>query len=198
MSKICWPSAGWTSPMKAVRRWVLRFGPLFAKELRRRRHRPTSHWHLDEMAVLIAGRRFWLWRRRRRGSRSAGATATRRDCSGETDAQAAQKHGLAPDVPVTDKLRSYAEAKSELRLTARHEQGRGRSNRAENSHLPVRRRERKDAAVQIGRISATDPIRPCCSPERVQRPTPSRFPQRAPRSQRRSVSALASGDCGLK
>ena len=26
-------------------------GPLFAKELRRRRHRPTSHWHLDKMAV---------------------------------------------------------------------------------------------------------------------------------------------------
>jgi hypothetical protein len=56
----------------------------------------------------------------------------------------------------------------------------------------------KDAAVQIARISETDPIRPCCSPERVQRATPSRFPQRAPRSQRRSVSALASGDCGLE
>ena len=47
---------------ETVRRWVLKFGPLFAKELRRRRHRPTSHWHLDEMAVLIAGWRFWLWR----------------------------------------------------------------------------------------------------------------------------------------
>jgi transposase-like protein len=34
---------------------VLKFGPLFAKELRRRRHRPTAHWHLDEMAVLIGG-----------------------------------------------------------------------------------------------------------------------------------------------
>src|SRR5260370_18297000 len=47
---------------ETVRRWVLKFGPLFAKVLRRRRHRPTSHWHLDEMAVLIAGRRFWLRR----------------------------------------------------------------------------------------------------------------------------------------
>jgi transposase-like protein len=70
---------------ETVRRWVLKFGPLFAKELRRRRHRPTSHWHLDEMAssdrrqailALASGRR------RRRGSRSAGATATRQDCSG--------------------------------------------------------------------------------------------------------------------
>src|SRR5271166_4906410 len=47
---------------ETVRRWVLKFGPLFARELRSRRPRPTSQWHLDEMAVMIAGRRFWLWR----------------------------------------------------------------------------------------------------------------------------------------
>ena len=47
---------------ETVRRWVLKFGPLFARELRRRRPRPTSRWHLDEMAVMIAGRQFWLWR----------------------------------------------------------------------------------------------------------------------------------------
>jgi DDE domain len=47
---------------ETVRRWVLKFGPLFARELRRRRPRPTTRWHLDEMAVMIAGRRFWLWR----------------------------------------------------------------------------------------------------------------------------------------
>ena len=45
-----------------MRRWVLKFGPLFARELRRRRPRLTARWHLDEMAVTIAGRRFWLWR----------------------------------------------------------------------------------------------------------------------------------------
>ena len=47
---------------ETVRRWVLKFGLLFARELRRRRPRPTPRWHLDEMAVLIAGRQFWLWR----------------------------------------------------------------------------------------------------------------------------------------
>ena len=47
---------------ETVRRWVLKFGPLFARELRRRRLRPSSRWHLDEMAVVIAGRQFWLWR----------------------------------------------------------------------------------------------------------------------------------------
>src|ERR1700682_4962518 len=47
---------------ETVRRWVLKFGPLFARELRRRRPRPTARWHLDEMAVTIAGGKFWLWR----------------------------------------------------------------------------------------------------------------------------------------
>jgi hypothetical protein len=54
-----------------------------------------------------------------------------------------KKQGFAPDVLVTDKLRSYGAAKSEMGLCARHEQGLRRNNRAENSHLPVRRRERK-------------------------------------------------------
>jgi transposase-like protein len=44
---------------------------------------------------------------------------------------------------VTDKLRSYASAFRRLRLTGQHEQGLRKNNRAENSHQPVRRRERK-------------------------------------------------------
>ena len=47
---------------ETVRRWVAKFGPLFARELRKRRHRPTGRWHLDEMVVKIAGKRHWLWR----------------------------------------------------------------------------------------------------------------------------------------
>jgi transposase-like protein len=54
-----------------------------------------------------------------------------------------KKQGFAPEVLVTDKLRSYGAAKSEMRLSVRHEQGLRKNNRAENSHLPVRRRERK-------------------------------------------------------
>jgi transposase-like protein len=54
-----------------------------------------------------------------------------------------KRQGFAPDVLVTDRLRSYGAAKTELGLSARHEQGLRKNNRAENSHLPVRRRERK-------------------------------------------------------
>jgi transposase-like protein len=46
-------------------------------------------------------------------------------------------------VLVTDKLGSYASARRQLGLSARHEQGLRKNNRAENSHQPVRRRERK-------------------------------------------------------
>jgi putative transposase len=53
---------GLDMPYETVRRWVLKFGPLFAREPRRLRPRPTLQWHLDEMAVMIAGRQFWLWR----------------------------------------------------------------------------------------------------------------------------------------
>ena len=45
---------------ETVRRWVLKFGPVFAREPHRRRPRPTSRWHLDEMAVIIGGGQFWL------------------------------------------------------------------------------------------------------------------------------------------
>jgi transposase-like protein len=131
---------------ETVRRWVLKFGPLFARELRGRRPPPTARWHLDEMAVMIAGRRFWLWRAvddegevldllvQRRRNKAAAVKLLRK---------LIKKQGFAPDVLVTDKLGSYAAARSKLGLSARHEEGLRKNNRAENSHQPTRRRERK-------------------------------------------------------
>ena len=54
-----------------------------------------------------------------------------------------KKQGYAPTVLVTDKLRSYGAARAVIGMTARHDQGLRANNRAENSHQPVRRRERK-------------------------------------------------------
>jgi transposase-like protein len=54
-----------------------------------------------------------------------------------------RKQGFVPTVLVTDKLRSYGAARRDLGLSVRHEQGLRQNNRAENSHQPVRRRERK-------------------------------------------------------
>ena len=91
------------------------------------------------MAILIGGRQFWLWRavddegevldilvQRRRDARVAAKLMRK----------LLRKQGFAPKTLVTDKLRSYGAAKTQLGLSARHEQGLRKNNRAENSHLP--------------------------------------------------------------
>ena len=98
------------------------------------------------MVVRIAGERMYLWRavdhegevldmlvQRRRDTRAALRLMRK----------LLKKQGFAPKLLVTDRLRSYASAFRHLRLTCPHEQGRRKNNRAENSHQPVRRRERK-------------------------------------------------------
>jgi transposase-like protein len=54
-----------------------------------------------------------------------------------------KKQGCAPTRITTDKLRSYHLAIRILGLTAKHVDNKRVNNRAENSHQPVRRRERK-------------------------------------------------------
>ena len=131
---------------ETVRRWVTKFGPLLARELRARRARPTSRWHLDEMVVIIAGKRFWLWRAvDSEGEILDVLMQSRRNTAAAVRLmrKLLRKQRFAPEVLVTDKLRSYSAARQELDLKARHEQGLRKNNRAENSHQPVRRRERK-------------------------------------------------------
>jgi transposase-like protein len=131
---------------ETVRRWVAKFGPRFARELRRRRPRPTGRWHLDEMAVTIAGKRFWLWRAvDSEGEVLDLLVQSRRNTVAAVRLmrKLLRKQGFAPEVIVTDQLRSYGAAIGELGLSARHEQGLRQNNRAENSHQPTRRRERK-------------------------------------------------------
>src|SRR3954451_9409660 len=131
---------------ETVRSWVLKFGPLIARRLRRRRPRPSGQWHLDEMVVRIAGRQMYLWRavdhegeildmlvQRRRDKRAALRLMRK----------LLRKQGFAPELLVTDKLGSYGSAFRQLGLSCPHEQGLSKNNRAENSHQPVRRRERK-------------------------------------------------------
>ncbi len=57
--------------------------------------------------------------------------------------QLPEKPGFAPSRVVTDKLRSYPSAFRAMGLAAEHDRGLRANNRAENSHQPVRRRERK-------------------------------------------------------
>src|SRR5277367_5675521 len=54
-----------------------------------------------------------------------------------------RKYAVVPDRLVTDDLRSYRAATLDLGIDRRHERGRWKNNRAENSHQLTRRRERK-------------------------------------------------------
>jgi transposase-like protein len=53
---------GITVSYETVRRWVNHFGPMIAADLRRRRPKPYSTWHLDEVYLKISGRMVYLWR----------------------------------------------------------------------------------------------------------------------------------------
>src|ERR687889_458447 len=137
---------GGETSSETVRRWVLKFGPMFARNLRRLRPRPTGTWHLDEMVVSIQGRRMYLWRAvDSEGEVLDLLVQPRRDTAAALRLmrKLLKKQGFAPDQLVTDKLGSYGAARRELGLSCRHEQGLRRNNRAENSHQPGRRRERK-------------------------------------------------------
>ena len=131
---------------ETVRRWVNHFGPKIAADLRKRRPRPHTTWHLDEVYLKIDGRLAYLWR----AVDSEGEvldvlvqTKRNKHAALKLMRKLLKKYGFIPDKMVTDDLRSYGAAARELGISDRHERGRWRNNRAENSHQPTRRRERK-------------------------------------------------------
>jgi putative transposase len=134
---------------ETVRSWVLKFGPVIARRLRRRRPRPSDRWHLDEMVVRIAGKRMYLWRAvDHEGEVLDVLVQSRRDSRAALRLmrKLLRKQGFVPKLLVTDKLRP-------------HEQGLRKNNRAENSHQPVRQRERKMQQFKWAR-SAQRPGKP--------------------------------------
>ena len=131
---------------ETVRRWVNHFGPKIAADLRKRRPKPHTIWHLDEVYLKIDGRMVYLWRAvDAEGEVLDVLVQTRRNkrATLKLMRKLLKKYGFVPDKLVTDELRSYAAAASHLGIAKRHERGRWRNNRAENSHQPTRRRETK-------------------------------------------------------
>ena len=141
---------------ETVRFWWHRFGPSFASEIRKRRiegmRSSRWRWHLDEMLMKTNGERHYLWRAVDHEGEVLESFVTKtRDKKAALKflKKAMRKHGR-PEVIVTDRLRSYGAALKETGATDRQETGRWMNNRAENSHLPFRRRER--AILRFRRI----------------------------------------------
>jgi putative transposase len=128
-----------------VRQWGKKFGKAFSDQIRQRAPARGDKWHMDEVAISIAGEQHCLWRavdqngfvldvlvQRRKDSRAAQQLIRKLLTSDVTP----------PRVMITDKLRSYDAARAKIGLRVEHRQHKGLNNRAENSHLPTRRRER--------------------------------------------------------
>jgi putative transposase len=131
---------------ETIRRWVLKFGPAVARNLRLARPKPDDRWHLDEMVVLINGQRMYLWRAVDSEGEVLDILVQRgRDKTAAINQlrKLLKRNVPHPQVIVTDKLQSYGAALRELGFTGRHDQGLLANNRAENSHQPLQRRERK-------------------------------------------------------
>lgn len=134
---------------ETVRFWWTRFGPLFAAEVRRRRSegmRSVScwRWHLDEMFVKVRGETHYLWRAVDHEGEvlESYVTKTRDKAAALTFLRNALKRHGRPEKLVTDRLRTYGAALKALGRGDDREMGRWMNNRAENAHLPFRRRER--------------------------------------------------------
>ena len=130
---------------ETVRRWCLKFGSAIAGNLRSTRPTPSDHWHLDEMVIVIRGKRFWLWRAvDNEGEVLDFLVQSRRNTTAaEKLMRKLLKKQLMPTRLITDKLGSYGAAFRKLGLGIEHFTDKRANNRAENSHQPVRRRERK-------------------------------------------------------
>jgi putative transposase len=130
---------------ETVRCWGRKFGLHYVRRFRRKPASRNDIWHLDEVVISIAGEKHWLWRavdqdgyvldeivQSRRNTKAAKRLLTR----------LLQKQGMKPKRMVTDKLGSYGAAKKQVIPIVEHCSHKGLNNRAENSHVPLRNRER--------------------------------------------------------
>jgi len=126
---------------ETVRRRALKFGLDYARRLKRKKPSCRDIWHLDEVVIAIGGRKHWLWRAvDQDGYILDEIVQTRRNTKAMM--RLLGKQGCPPRRIITDKLGSYAAARRQIMPAIEHRSHKGLNNRAENSHLPLRRRER--------------------------------------------------------
>lgn len=131
---------------ETIRRWVEKFGATYAKRIKSRTEPPSPVWHLDEVYTKINGNMVYLWRvvddegtvldvvvQRLRNTKAATRLLRK----------LLRNQGIKPKRIVTDRLKSYGAALKLLGLKHLQDVGGRKNNRAECSHVPIRRRERK-------------------------------------------------------
>jgi putative transposase len=130
---------------ETIRRWAIKFGADYARRLKRKA--PSCHdtWYLDEVVITINGERRYLWPAvDQDGYVLDEIVQIHRDTKAARRllARLLRKQGRPPRRIITDKLGSYAAARRKVMPEVEHRSHKGLNNRAENSHVPVRKRER--------------------------------------------------------
>ena len=130
---------------QTIKDWNDKFGDMFAEEIRRRRAKPTQRWHIDEMHVKIRGKRCYLWRAVDDNGIILDVLVTERRNKEAAKLFFQQLLGSyeRPTRITTDRLRSYKSVVREETPKTKHLRGKWLNNRAENSHIPVREREKQ-------------------------------------------------------
>src|SRR3954466_4619780 len=113
---------------ETVRQWARKFGQAFANQIRRRLPGTGDKWHLDEVCLMIGGKKHWLWRAVDQDGFVLDVLVQSR-----RDKQAAKrllrkllkKQCRAPRVMITDKLASYGAAKGEMMPSVEHRRHKG-------------------------------------------------------------------------
>ena len=130
---------------ETIRRWAMKFGPDYARRLKRKKPGRRDIRHLDEVVISIAGERRYPWR-----AVDQDGYVLDEIVQVHRDTKAAKRllnrllrqQGCRPRRMITDKLGSYGAAKATIMPDLEHRLHKGLNNRAENSHVPLRKRER--------------------------------------------------------
>ena len=147
---------------ETVRRWALKFGPAYARRLRRKTPSRRDVWHLDEVVVTIAGQKHWLWRavdqdgyvldeviQTRRNTKAAKRLLKR----------LLRKQGCPPRRMITDKLGSYAAARSADHAGSRAPLAQGSEQQGGKFASAVPTTRAGDARLSVSQIPAA--VRQC-------------------------------------
>jgi putative transposase len=136
---------GITVSRESIRLWCNKFGPKYARRLKRKHRGYGDTFYLDEVFVKINGKQHYLWRAVDQDGEVVDVfLQSRRDAAAAKRffKRLLRNHGCEPRKIVTDKLRSYGVAHRELIPEAIHSTKQYENNRAEQSHEATRVRER--------------------------------------------------------
>lgn len=131
---------------ETIREWSLTFGQTYAHEIKRRAPRRGDKWHMDEMCLVMKGKKHWLWRAVDQEGYELDILLQSRKDKGAAKRffkKLLKELRYVPRVIITDKLPSYGAAKREILPGVEHRQHKGLNNRAENSHQATRQQEKQ-------------------------------------------------------